>query len=236
VSSLAQACARLGERDEALRYRQRFAELKKSDEAADRARTRSYDDLDRQRDMAVKMHNAAAQLHLQAGHAQQAEAHWLRAAAIDPGSTRPRETLAALYHQQNRFAAAVEMLRQLAELDPEGGRHETEAARCLIQIGQWDEARRMLQQVLQHAPEAAPAHLLLASTLLREGQSLSAAEQHARRAWELSGSAQALLVLAAVLQEAGDLPQARQVLRQAVDADPSDEQLRRAYEQLLPEN
>ena len=127
----------------------------------------------------------------------------------------------------------MQVLDELADAEPDNPQHLTRKGSCLIDMGRLSEARQSLQQVSRLHPDFAPAHLLLATTYLKLGDDLAAAQRHAQQAVALAHSPRAFLVLAAVLQQRGDLRGARTTLQQAVAADPNNQDLRRAYEQLL---
>jgi tetratricopeptide (TPR) repeat protein len=231
-ASLAQANARLGNQQEALEMRQEFATRKKAEEALDRESTRSYDDIDKQKQVLVKLHEAAGALHIQHGDARLAEAHWLRASQFDPQNVQACQSLVAIYLQQERLAAAAQLLGQLAVIEPDNFDYVTERSRLLMQMGRWKEARTSLERVVDQDRNSGLAHLLLAETLLNAGEDLPVARYHAERAFKLSGSSQALLMLAAVLEQEGDRLGARMAMEKAVAIDPENEQLRRALEQM----
>jgi len=229
---LARACARLGRNDEAARYQEKFAELRKSEMEADSDRSRNYDDPMTQRYRLVKRHALAGTLHLQFGDLRLAEAHWLRAAAIGPLDTATRKALVSLYQQQNRPGAELQFLDQLIPLEPDNLEHPLRKGRLLIEMHSWPEAETLLTGLAEKHPESADAHLLLAEMYLRKGSNESAAF-YAEKAVSLAASSKGFLVLAAAQESCGDRAGALEALNQAISLDPTNEQIRRTYEQLL---
>ena len=230
--SLAIACARLSEHQQAKRYQERFAVLKAAELEADRQQTRAYDDLSKHRQALTKRHVVAGVLQFQVGDPRMAEAHWLRAAAVDANDLATRKALASLYEQQMRPAAAVRFLDELCQLEPDDSEHFLRKGRLAIGMGADAEGQRALQRVLELAPETVEAHLLLAQVLLRAGVDLATAVAHAETAVELAPTPEGLLVLAAVRGAHGDLAGAQSALEQAAVLDPDNPRIRRAYEQL----
>jgi tetratricopeptide (TPR) repeat protein len=226
-------CARLGKKDDAARYRERFAVLKSAELETDRNRARAFDDLATQRQAVVKRHVLAGSLELQFGDFRRAEAHWLRAAAIAPDDLATRKALAILYEQQGRAGAALQFAEELIRLEPDNPEHLVRKGRLLIGLGSEPEGKQTLERALEISPDSAEAHLLLAETYLRTGSDLEAAASHAEKAVSLAASSRSLLLLAAVRGERGDHSGALAALKQAMSLDPENPQIRQAYEQLL---
>jgi tetratricopeptide (TPR) repeat protein len=232
-NALSIACLRLGDRENATRYRKRFAEVKAEELQRDRHRNKVFDDLLAQKQALVRRHVMAGSLQLQHGDARLAEAHWVRAAQVNPRDTATRQALVKLYEQQRRVGAELKYLTELMKMEPENPTYCVRKAHLLIGRKEWDEAEQLLTRVLQEQDaDSAEAHLLLADLYLRSGRDLAAAEEHADRATQVEASSDGLLLLAAIRGERGDVPGALVSLRQALRLDPSNVEARRTYEQL----
>jgi tetratricopeptide (TPR) repeat protein len=229
---LARICARLGKRDEAAQYRERFTALRTPEMQADRNRSKAYDDLAAQTHAVVKRHVLAGSLHLQYGDLRVAEAHWLRAAAIDPDDCATRKSLALLYERQHRAGAELQFLDQLIHLEPDNPEHPLRKGRLLIDMHRWPEAETVLAGVIEIQPESADAHLVLAEMHFKNGSNRPALT-HAEKAMSLAPSSRGFLLLAAIRNECGDRPGAISALRRAMSLDPDNPEIRRTYEQLL---
>ena len=228
---LARACARLGKHDEAARYRDQFAKLKAAELAADGNRNKSYDDLATQKQRVVKRHVLAGSLHLQFGDLRLAEAHWVRAAAIDPTDVATRKALVSLYQNQTRPAAELQYLAELIRLEPEQVEHALRSGRLRIELQAWAQAEAELKTLVERQPQSPDAHLLLAEMYLKTGAT-EAAAKHADQAASLAPSSPGLLLLAAIRDQGGDRSGALAALEQAMSLDPENAALRRMYEQL----
>ena len=226
------ACVRLGDRDAAMRYRQRLAELTSSELEADRDRTKSYDDLAAERQATVTRHVLAGSLQLQSGDPSMAEAHWLRAAAIDPENIATHTVLVAIYRKQNRPAAELQFLDELIRREPDNPQHLLRKSTLLIGLQSWPDAKQTLQTATKKWPQSAEAHLLLANVYFRSGTDLAAAETYAEQAAHLDASPHGLLLLAAIRQEQGDRDGALTAIKQATRLAPEDPHIQQAYEQL----
>ncbi len=232
LHSLAAAAARMGDKDRAAQYQKRFAELKAVQLEAERQEARNFDDLASRRQALTKRHAVAGVLQLQVGDPRMAEAHWLRAAAIDSQELTTRQALATLYEQQARTAAAIQVLEELCRLEPEQAEHFLRKGRLLVGRGADQPARQALERTIQLAPQTAEAHRMLAQIHLRSATDLAAAVAHAQTAARLDPSSDTYLVLAAVQSQIGDRAGARSALSQALQMDPDNPQTRRAYERL----
>lgn len=232
LHSLAIVTARMGEKDRAAQHQKRFAELKAIELEAERQEARNFDDLASRRQSLSKRHAVAGVLQLQVGDPRMAEAHWLRAAAIDSQELTTRQALATLYEQQARTAAAVGILEELCRLEPEQAEHFLRKGRLLVGLGADLPAREALERTLQLAPQTAEAHRMLAQIHLRSATDLATAVAHAQTAARLDPSSDTYLVLAAVQSQIGDRAGARSALSRALQMDPDNPQTRRAYERL----
>ncbi len=230
--SLSLACVRLGDKEQALEYRQKFATLKASDREADRAVNKAYDDPAERRAATVKRHVLAGSLMLQRDQPREAEAHWLRAGAIDTSDVATREALAKLYEQQGRAGAEVQLLNELIELEPENVDHLLRKGQLLYQLESWPDAEQAFEQVVALSPDSVDAHGRLAQIHLRRGLKLEKAVQHAEEAARLSPSCATLALVGAIREQLGDHRGARTALEEALRLDPGNTEVRQVYEQL----
>lgn len=230
---LSLACARLGDRAAAAEYRQKFAALKSAELQDARNPNRDYDDVATQRQAILRRHVLSGSLQLRRGDARSAEAHWIRAAAIDPADLPTRKALQALYQQQERAGAELEVLEELLPLEPDEPAHLVRKGRLLVALRSWPDAERTLLRLVELRPAAVDAHLLLAEMDLRRGADLAAAQAHAAQAVRLEASPRSLLLLAAICGARGDRSGALDALQQVLKVAPEHVEARQAYEQLL---
>ncbi len=231
--SLASICARLGRKEEATAHRRRFAALKEKDLEADRDQARDYDDFLTQRLALVKRHVLVGVLQMKAGDPTIAEAHWLRAGALNSEDLPTRKALANLYEEQSRAGAALQVLDELNRLESTNPEYLVRKGRLLFKRHSWQEAEAALNKAIVLDPKSGEAHLILAQVHLSTGADLRTAEAHAATGARLSPSPDSLSVLAAVRAECGDLDGAQAALKQALSMDPKNRKVRQAYEQLL---
>ncbi len=226
------ACARLGDKEEATRHRERFAALKEAGMQADRDRNKAYDDLSARRQAVVKRHVLAGAIQLQFDHLRMAEAHWLRAGAIEPEDIPTREALGALFEKQGRPGAALQVLGELVQIEPENSEHLLRKGRVLLDLESWAEAKQAFERVVELSPDSVEGHGRLAQIYLRSGSDLEAAKLHAEETVRLAPSTASLSLLAAVRAQLGDHQGARTALKEALELEPNNAEIRQAYEQL----
>jgi tetratricopeptide (TPR) repeat protein len=138
---------------------------------------------------AYPAHAGLAKLHLAAGRLEQAERHYERAFAADPGRGRANLVLfqlgmAELASGRGARDEALRRLRRAVEVDPDGSRARLLLGTALLRAGRREEARQQLEAALTASPPQPAAHLALASLSSVEGREADAAA-HYRRALEL---------------------------------------------------
>jgi tetratricopeptide (TPR) repeat protein len=231
--SLATACARLKDREQARAYRERFAELKERDLEKDRSQSRTYRDLPEQRELAASYHVAAGNVQAAFGDPRMAEAHWLRGAQIAPDHPPCREALVKFYQQRNRPLDALEQLEDLLAAAPDQPAYLTQRGKLLADLGQWDAAERAWRKVIANAPDQADGYAHLVELYLRYGRPIADVIPLAERAVVLSPTGDHYLRLSAVRDKHGDRDGAITAARRAVAAAPQDDLARRVYESLI---
>jgi tetratricopeptide (TPR) repeat protein len=229
---LASVCVRLGQRDEAREYRERFAQLKAADEQDSDGRREAVYRPERLREAVAAICLAAGNVYSRHGDLGKAEERWLRAAALDPEEVAPRHQLVLIYLQQNRVADALQLLRQLREIDPENATHCLNLGFVHAQLGHFDEAESAFQSACRLDPQAPAAYVALVRLYLQSGSHLSEAKEFAETAVRLYPSAANYFVLGTVCDRTGDADGALSALEKAVKLAPDNAEFRRAYERI----
>jgi tetratricopeptide (TPR) repeat protein len=104
------------------------------------------------------------------GHPDQAERHYRRALAIDPGFLPARINLANLYNTPQRNAEAEQELRAALERFPEEGELYYSLGLLLAEEQRLQEATQALQQASRLLPQRARVHYNYALALQHAGQ------------------------------------------------------------------
>jgi tetratricopeptide (TPR) repeat protein len=112
---LATACAQMGQDAESERYLEQFRKLKAQD--AERSRDRAKrDDSGRMRPLVARWYGTAGRVYARQRDLEQAESHWLRAAAIHPADTDSRRDRIELYRRQGKAPDAARVAAELQEI------------------------------------------------------------------------------------------------------------------------
>jgi tetratricopeptide (TPR) repeat protein len=142
----------------------------------------------------------------------EAEAHFRRALALDPGDATTHHWYAMMLTALGRSDEAVAQAERAVAAGPESRVVQIKAATVLTAAGSFERAERQLADCLERFPDAAMAHRELGALRLRQGR-IEEAVPAFERAAELDGgdSAEGGLGLAYAL--AGRTEDARRVLQ-----------------------
>ncbi len=114
--------------------------------------------------------NLAAQLYEQAGMIDLAQVQFEELRKIDPNDTSTLSNLSRLYIAGENWNGAIEVLQNLATLEPTNYQHPLALAQILQQIGQPENALTYANQALSLAPDdQKPIITQLIDTLNTEG-------------------------------------------------------------------
>lgn len=231
--SLAVACARLGQKEQAGVYRAKFVELSKRELDEERRQVRNHEDAAYVQEIAANVYRSVGDVYSAAGAARKAEASWLRGAAIAPDQVSCYQALTTLYMSLGRWAEAARVAEQMIALGPEQADIFTQAGLAFAKAGNWDAARRAFRTALARDPQSSEARLGLVALHLESGQPLADVAELAEEAVALAPSPRSFVMLSAVCEERRDLPGARRALQQALKLEPENRQLRDAYDRLV---
>lgn len=229
--SLGICCARLGYRDRAVEYRQRFANLKEQDLDQERGEDRHYSDIVGVQDLLAAVHKSAGDVCLQLGQRRRAEAHWLRGADVSSTSLHCRNALVRFYEQQDRPAAAMEVLQELIQLRPTDAGLLAKAGSLHSQLGEFSLAEQAFREAIQADANLAEAYEGLVQLHVEFGRKLPDAIPLAERAVVLTPTPRSYLFLSTVRREAGDRAGAIKAIEDALRLDPGNPQLKNLLEQ-----
>ena len=210
--SLAKACTKLGEADQAERYRAKFQELKDAEMAAHKGDTSPRD---RVRD-AVHIPVRACEIMRHVGKAywdnndlEWAETSWRRAAELDPTDIESRRLLSNLCTRSGRLEDSLTWVRELKKIDPQDRTHYRNEGLVLSRLKLYPEAERVFREICQREPLESFGYAALADLLVERGDNSAEIATLAKRAVELEPSGPNLFLLANVAGNAGDLATAR---------------------------
>jgi len=128
---LGTAYARLGQSEKSKQAMARCLELRSKLRSVTEDQRSLNDDLGLARENVEKLYSGAGRVYAAAGDLRQAEELWLKAAAVNPKGVDCRRQLVVLYRRSERFQDALEICRQLIEIDP--GNADYQRVREVIQ-------------------------------------------------------------------------------------------------------
>ncbi len=237
---LSQAAARLGQGEEAEKYRTEFARLRKLEEDAGRKRQEEGKGLRGDEHVATQ---TAAQILTMAGktylahqQADEAEKCLLRAAELSPEEVLCRATLAELYAAQGRLDEALAIVEQLRKLEPLNPAHLRSLGILQGRLGRWELAEKTFEQLCALAPKAAVGYAGLAESYLRAGREFVRARELATKAVALDPSAWNHFILGALCERLGDTDAARAALQKAMALEPDNPRYRQLHASLKGTN
>ncbi len=232
------ACARLGQREEADRYKQKFQELEAVDRRAlsDRnAREDTLSGLPLVRKTAAKTCCGAAEVYFAHDDLAKAEELWRKAAVLDPDNGPCRAALLTLYQRQDRIPDALALFEQLGQMQPESGLNHYFLGDIHTRLRQLDSAEAAYRQVTKLAPERPEGHRALAELYLRNNRKAPEARAHAQAVARLQPSASNLFLLAVACAANRDHAGALAAMGRVVELDPDNAEYQRFHRRLQEE-
>lgn len=167
------ACSRLGQKDEAAKYREKFKRMKAADwkklpTATQSAETVKSMVLLRQR--VTWTHTQVGVVYYERGRLAEAEKHWLRAAALDPNDRQCRHELTSLYQRVGLLDKALEICRQLLRIMPKNAHYHMGHSVLLVRMNRIDDALAAIDRAIQLAPNNAAVRRLRQQILRKKNR------------------------------------------------------------------
>jgi tetratricopeptide (TPR) repeat protein len=232
---LAEASARLGQRDKQEQYRKKLQELTNDTSTIDPAPSSTEQESPTSAEFAAA-HTHVAKVYLVYGDSQDAERHWLRAAELCPSDIACRQMLIDVFIGQGRTREALGIARQLADIDPQNASHFSNVGALSFQSRQYDMAEQAYRQVIELAPESYRGYAALAEVLLKAERNIGEAKQFAEEAVQRAPIADNHYLLGVALARNGDRQKAVEALTRATELDAVNPDYRDALEQLKAED
>jgi protein O-GlcNAc transferase len=229
---LATASARLGQREQANAYRQRFKAVEERERARARQTRAVYDPLTLTRASVAHTHTDVArvlQVNEQMGLAEQL---WQRAAQLDPNNVTCRFGLADYYLRSERFAEALPWYKQIIASQPDNGVAYFFMGHIYEEQNKKAEAQQAYEKVIEVSPDRPEGFLALARFLWENDGDLKRARQLLQRAVDLAPIAANYAFLGRVCHRTGDREAALAAARKALQLAPRNPEYRRLVQQV----
>jgi len=229
------ACMRLGQTEEAERYREQFQKLEASDRRSltDRsAREDTLTGLPMVRETVARTFFGAAQIyrvHEQSGKAAEL---FRKSAGLDANNPVYRSALEALYVQRKDLMEGVRVFEQLAAEQPESSLNYFFLGRLQGRLDHFDSAEQAYLKVQELAPNWSDGYRALAELYLRAGRKPAEAQALARRVIKLEPTGPHYYLLALACVKNKDRASALEAMKQAVAWSPSEKKYQEFLQQL----
>jgi tetratricopeptide (TPR) repeat protein len=227
--SLATICAKLGNRDKAKEYSEKFKELKSRSRKDLKGRKILYDDFVETQKLAALTYLEAGQIYRDAGQLDKAEELLKQAAGLDPENSACLLELASIYQKSNQPLKALQMFKKISDIEPDKAIHHFQIAVLSSQLKLFDEAEAALRKVITLAPQQSAGYRELAGLYLTTGKKLSQARQLAEKAVALEATATNYFILSWACDKNGDTANALSAIKRAVKLEPGNQQYLRFY-------
>jgi tetratricopeptide (TPR) repeat protein len=229
------ACQRLGQSEEATRYREQFQKLESTDRRAltDRnARDDTRSGLPLVRQTVARTVFGAAQIQRSHGQSGPATALYLRAAQLDGGNPVYRAALEAQFVQTKALKEGLAAFQQLAKEHPEDSLNYYYLARFHGRLQDYASAESAYRKAQELAPDWPQGYRGLAEMFVRADRQPAEARALARKAVELEPSPANYQLLAVTCVKNNDRAGAVDAMRRAVALVPNDARYREFLRQL----
>ncbi|MHB8897522.1 MAG: tetratricopeptide repeat protein [Thermoguttaceae bacterium] len=226
--SLATACGRVGEKERAARFLERFQELKK-DQLRQEATTGRTDNNDARflPPRVAEILCYAGKACWYGGNVGRAEAYFLKAAEVCPENTESREFLSELCQRQGDLETALRWILELKTIEPDNRIHYRNEGILYGRLGRLAEAENVFRDICALEPQRGFGYLAMAELSLRAARNSQAARALATHAVEVEPTAFNYSILANICARSGDQPAAVRAIEQALRIDPDNPRLRR---------
>jgi tetratricopeptide (TPR) repeat protein len=229
------ACARLGESEEAARYREQFLKLEAVDRETLTDRSAQQDTLTGLplvRKTVARTFFGAGQIYLLHKQSERAAELFLKVAELDADNAIARAALERLYVERGALAAGAQAFESLVVDQPDSGLNHLFLGRFRAQLRQFAEAERAYRKVQELSPHRPEGYRALAELYLRSNRHPAEARLLARKALELEPSGPNYYLLAFACAKNNDRAGALAAMEQAVALSPGNQRYQAFLRQL----
>jgi len=226
---LATVHTRMGQKEQAARCMRQFHKLRSGEMEYRRVQKSQYDDFSTMCGRVAATYAGAARLYYVQGKRPEAEALLRRAMALAPKEIEPRQGLAWVCRQEGRTHQAIELLEELAKLEPKNPAYWLEIGRLRAAHVDLDGAEEAFRSASRIAPESPDAYAELAGLHLTWDRKLPEALALARTAVQRRPTAANHALLSAASERNGDHAGAVAAMAKAAELEPGNPQYRAVH-------
>jgi protein O-GlcNAc transferase len=229
---LATAAARLGHREQANAYRQRFKEVEEKQRERARESRATYDPLGLTRASVAHTHTDVGRVLQVNEQMPLAEQLWQRAAQLDPNNVTCRFNLADYYLRADRLDEALPWYARVLACQPDNGVAYFFIGHIYEKQDKKAAAQQAYEKVIEVSPDRPEGFLALARFLWENDRDLKRARQLLQRAVNLAPIAANYAFLARICHKTGDRKAALAAARKALQLAPHNPEYRRLVRQV----
>ena len=151
--ALSRISSQLGESENATNHFEQFTALKHKSETQARDVRSNYNTLVLTRQSVARTHTDVGRVYMMQGMPREAEAFWLRAAALDSTNILCRLQLAVHCQRSNQNAEALRYYEEVMHLDPSDALVHMNIGRVSLKLNQLGRAEQAFKEVVRLAPD-----------------------------------------------------------------------------------
>ena len=159
---LSKVLAQLGDDEKSREAWAKFSALKEENDRQARDMRANYDSLAITKRSVAQTHTDVARVYILNNQPMEAEAMWLKAAALDESNTLSRLQLAVHYQQTHQYGPALKYYQEVARIDPADALVQLNIGRVCLALKQIENAEKAFEKVVQLAPNQPEGHAALA--------------------------------------------------------------------------
>lgn len=234
---LSTACLRLGQTEEAGRFREQFLKLEAVDrqDLTDRsAREDTLTGLPMVRETVARTFFGAAQIYSVHEEVGKAAEFFRRSAALDSDNMGYRSALESFYVQRKEIAEGVKVFQQLTAEQPQAVLNHLFLGRLHGRLEQFEAAERCYQRVKELAPDWTEGYRALVELYLRANRKPDQARVLAGKVIELEPSGPHYYLLAVACSRTNDRTGALEAVKKALALSPDEVKYQQLFQHLQP--
>lgn len=229
---LSTACIKLGNRDKAKEYSEKFKALKTGNRKNLKGRKIEYDDfVETQKSAAITFINAG-RIYRENGNPAKAEELLLRATGLDPENIVSFLELAKLYQDSNQPSKTLQMYKKISEIQPESSLPYLVIGMLSAQLKQYDESEKAFLRLIKLEPNKTDGYRELARVYLKTNKNLPQARYLAEQAVALKKSGANYFILSWACYSNRDIPKALVSIQHALKLEPGNKQYLLLYKHI----
>jgi tetratricopeptide (TPR) repeat protein len=234
-AALSRTYEKLGDAEKSQQMMKRFQELTGTAQAGTRIRGVGVGDLESMRNGAAVIYTDAGRVYYTGERSRDAEALWLRAAALDPKNTGARQSLAWLCRQTGRKGEVIVWMQEMSQIEPHNVSYWIEMGRIYEELSQINMAESSFRRACELGPQQPEGYAALADLFLRYEHNLPETVSLAQQAVKFHPGPENLAMLSAALRANGDLDGALTSIEQALKLAPESPSYRAVRDAVLAE-